>query len=60
MNCVSNMARVARVLGERRICKLEAANGPFQYTVYCAEHEPIAASLEVVSGVVSRLNDWLA
>ncbi len=57
--CVSNMAFVARVLGERRICKLQATlvvGAPLQYTIYCAEHETISDSLGALVGVVSWSN----
>ena len=53
------MAFVARVLGERRICKLQATlvvGAPLQYTIYCAEHETISDSLGALVGVVSWSN----
>ena len=53
--CVSNMAHVARVLGERRICKLQVSSMMvgLQYTIYCAEHEMISSSIQVLAEVVS-------
>ena len=52
---------VARVLGERRICKLQVdltVTG-FQYTVYCVEHEPVSHALQVMAGVVSTVLFYL-
>ncbi len=56
-NCVSNMAYVARLFGERRICKLvvqQCIPMAFEYTVYCAEHETVSAAVGVLARVVSQ------
>ena len=50
--CVRQMAVVARVLGERRICKLQVNLTSMQCTVYAVEHEPVSSSLEVLGKVV--------
>ena len=50
------MTLLARVLGERRVCKLEVMSELLlnvQYTVYCAEHEPLSSALTVLERLVS-------
>lgn len=57
-NCVSNMAYVARVLGNRRICQLRVSlmiGASIEYDIFCAEHEKLSAALEAVTPMVSNL-----
>lgn len=60
--CVRQMAVLARVLGERRICKLQVNLTSMQCNVYAVEHEPVSSALQVLGKVV-RLNchvsNWL-
>ena len=53
--CVSNMAYIARVLGERRICKCQVSSMMIglEHTIYCAEQEKISEVLQVLAGLVS-------
>ena len=54
--CDSKMINVARVLGERRVCKVRTSiHQAFEYVVYCVEHETVSSTLSMMKNLVSRL-----
>ncbi|XP_019857707.1 PREDICTED: uncharacterized protein LOC100631641 [Amphimedon queenslandica] len=57
-NCVSQVDILARILGQRRVCKMQATvhglNSP-ECTVYSVEHEPVSQSLGVLKPYVNNV-----
>lgn len=57
---VDHMAQMARVLGERRICRMQAQIYGYdnaQYTIYSVEHEPVGNSLGILKNMVRQVID---
>lgn len=46
--CIPQMPVIARLLGERRICKLTVEMSLGHYTVYCLEQELLAEALAII------------
>ncbi len=50
--CVYSVAGLARILGERRLCKLEVELMTLCHYVYCVEHEPLQTVLSHITSMV--------
>ena len=55
MDCSSvyRMAEVARMFGERRMCKLEVDMMSLDVTILCVEHELLFRALQPLQNLVS-------
>ena len=52
----SRVAELARIIGEKRVCKIELEVVTLPVTVYCIEHELLESALQPLQTVVSRGN----